>query len=121
MLALSLANYYRRFIKGYSNIVSPLTDYITHVGAKFLNNGGRFKFKHLVGSDTCWEESPMLAIDTKVYTRDVGSNLEGVRECAIILYFCKLLYFEKCITLDIFVQYKLGLFPVYTKSLIRCF
>ena len=55
---------------------------ITHVGARFLNNGGRFKFKHLVGSGTCWEESPMLAIDTKVYKRDVVSNLEGVRECA---------------------------------------
>ena len=34
----------------------------------------------------------------------------------IFLYFCKLLYFEKCTALDIFVQYKLGLFPVYTMS-----
>ena len=75
----------------------------------------------MVGSDTCWEESPMLAIDTKVYKRDVVSNLEGVRECVILLYFCNLLYFEKCTALDIFVQYKLGSFPVYTKCLIHCF
>ena len=34
----------------------------------------------------------------------------------IFLYFCKLLYFEKCTALDIFVQYKLRLFPVYTMS-----
>ena len=34
------------------------------------------------GIGTCWEESPRLAIDAKVYKKDVVSNLKGVRECA---------------------------------------
>ena len=41
--------------------------------------------------------------------------------CDYSVYFVKLLYFEKCTALDIFVQYKLGSFSVFSKSLILCF
>ena len=36
--------------------------------------------------------------------------------CQFSCIFVKLLYYEKCTALDIFVQYKLGLFPVYIVS-----
>ena len=34
--------------------------------------------------------------------------------CQFSCIFVKLLYSDKCTALEIFVQYKLGLFPVYT-------
>ena len=48
--------------------------------------GGRFEFKHKEGIGTCWEESPRLAIDIKVYKRMYSLTLRGLESVPNFLY-----------------------------------